>query len=91
MPEFDVAPIEPVVVDKINIYDTDRLKLNLQDAKITGFCDWEITSYQIDAEKLHFVIEFILKHLDMDSTYDFDISVLLPLANKGLIHISSGI
>jgi len=89
LPEFDVAPIEPIVIDRINIYDTDNLKLNIQDSKVTGFCNWEITSHQIDAEKLHFVIEFTLKHLDMDSTYDFDIRVLMPLANKGLIHIST--
>ncbi|XP_071555953.1 uncharacterized protein [Temnothorax nylanderi] len=88
IPEFNVLPIEPLIVEEIVVYDTDQLKLNLKDSKVRGICDFDITSsHTIPETYLNF--NFILKHLTMNSTYNFDIRVLVSLANKGLVHISA--
>jgi len=91
IPELNVAPIEPMNIDEIVIYNIDNLKLSVKKLKIRGFCDFIINSLQVSSDKLHFDLDLILKHLDMESVYDFDIRILVPLANKGLIHISAGI
>ena len=91
MPELNVAPIEPMNIDEIIIYNTDNLKLNVKESKIRGFCDFVINSLQVSSDKLHFDFDFVLKHLDMESVYNFDMRVLVPLANKGLVHVSAGI
>jgi len=90
MPEFNVLPTEPVIIDKIVIYDTNNLKLDLQNSKITGYCDFVVKSFNITPDKLHFDLDFLMKHLNMDSIYNFDIRILVRLANKGLVHLSAG-
>ncbi|XP_012054712.1 PREDICTED: uncharacterized protein LOC105617768 [Atta cephalotes] len=89
IPELNVAPIEPMNIDEIVIYNIDNLKLSVKKSKIRGFCDFIINSLQVSSDKLHFDLDLILKHLDMESVYDFDIRILVPLANKGLIHVST--
>jgi len=90
MPEFNVSSTEPVTIDEIVVYNTDNLKLYLKDSKLKGFCDFIISSLNISPDKLHFDLDFTFKHIDMDSLYDFDIRLLVPLAHKGLIHVSAG-
>ncbi|XP_011705003.1 PREDICTED: uncharacterized protein LOC105460268, partial [Wasmannia auropunctata] len=87
MPEYDIPPLEPVTIDKIVIYNTDNLKLSVEDSKIRGFCDFEIKSINISPDQLQFDVDFMLKHLEMDSTYDFDIRLLVSLANRGLVKV----
>ncbi|XP_011879799.1 PREDICTED: uncharacterized protein LOC105568603 [Vollenhovia emeryi] len=89
MPEFNVGPTEPIIIDKIVIYDTDSLKLYLRDAKLSGYCDFVVNSVHTDPDRLHFVIDITIKHFNMNVLYDFDIHVLVPLANKGLAIITS--
>ncbi|TGZ50586.1 uncharacterized protein [Temnothorax longispinosus] len=88
IPEFNVLPIEPVIIEEIVIYDTDKLKLNIKDSKVRGICDFDITSSHIIPET-YYKFNFILKHLTMNSTYDFDIRVLVSLANKGIVYVSA--
>ncbi|XP_011631201.1 uncharacterized protein LOC105423224 [Pogonomyrmex barbatus] len=89
MSEFNILPIEPIIIDKIIIYDTDNLKLSVKDIKINGFCDFVVNFVHTDSEKLHFNFDVLFKHLFMNATYDFDVRVLVSLANKGLIYIFS--
>lgn len=91
MPELNVVPMEPINIDEIVIYNTDNLKLSIKESKTSGFCDFVINSSKIFPDKFHFDIDFVFKHLDMDARYDVDMRILVPLTNKGLIHISTGI
>jgi len=90
MPEFNLSPIEPVTIDEIVIYNTDNLKLYLKDSNITDFCNFVVSSLNISPDKLHFDIDFIFKHLNMNSLYDVDIRLLVQIAHKGLVHVSAG-
>ncbi|XP_025991022.1 uncharacterized protein LOC113002644 [Solenopsis invicta] len=89
LPEFNVPPSQPITIDKIVIYDTNNLKLSVEDVKLTDFCDFEITSNNVSSDKLRF--EFALKYdrIVMDGTYNFDIQLLVSLANKGLFHVTT--
>ncbi|XP_011705838.1 PREDICTED: uncharacterized protein LOC105461043, partial [Wasmannia auropunctata] len=89
MSEFDISPVEPITIDKMVIFNTDNLKLNLEDLKIKGFCNLEVKSVNISPDKLHFDIDVTLKNIDADSKFDFDIRLLVSLANKGMIKFST--
>ncbi|XP_011705213.1 PREDICTED: uncharacterized protein LOC105460456, partial [Wasmannia auropunctata] len=88
MPEFDIPPSEPIIIDKIVVYNTTNLKLNLEDVKVTGFCNFEIKSINTSSDRLHFVMDVVQKHIDVDSKYDVDIRILVSFVNKGMIHVS---
>ncbi|XP_011705019.1 PREDICTED: uncharacterized protein LOC105460288 [Wasmannia auropunctata] len=89
MPEFNLSPTEPVIIDEIEIFNTNSLKFHLRDSKIRGYCDIDVKSANTSADRLHLDFDFVLRHLEMDSKYDFDIRLLVSLANKGLIHFST--
>ncbi|XP_018365461.1 PREDICTED: uncharacterized protein LOC108762784 [Trachymyrmex cornetzi] len=89
MPELNVPPLEPINIDELVIYNTDNLKLSVKESKITGFCNFVINSLQVSSDKHHFDLDVTFKHLDMESVYDFDMHVLVPLANKGMVHVSA--
>lgn len=91
IPELDISPNEPLRIDKIIIYDTNNLKLQLKDLNISGICDFTIKSFHVEPEKFHYRFDVILHHLKVDTIYDVDINLLVSIANKGLAHISSGI
>lgn len=91
IPELDISPNEPTVIDKIVIYDMDNLKLHLEDTKIYGKCDFIVKSFEIDPTKYNYKFDIVFHNLKMDTVYDFDINLLVSIANKGLAHITSGI
>jgi len=90
IPEFNISPVEPIIIDKIVIYDTDNLKLFLKDAKITRICDIIINSVHTDPERLHFNFELLLNHVYMNTSYNFNMHVLVPLASEGQGTITAG-
>ncbi|KYM94241.1 PREDICTED: uncharacterized protein LOC108781485 [Cyphomyrmex costatus] len=85
---INVLMNQSIFMDKINIYDTNNLKLILKDIKIHGVCeDLSIRFVHADSNRLHFDFEAVLEKLKVNATYDFDIHILVPLANKGLVTI----
>ncbi|XP_011689932.1 PREDICTED: uncharacterized protein LOC105451267 [Wasmannia auropunctata] len=88
MPEFDIPPSEPLIIDKIIIFNTNNLKLNLEDVKVTGFCNFEIKSVNTSSDRLHLKMNVVQKHIDVHSKYDVDIRILVSLVNKGLVNVS---
>lgn len=82
LPELNVPPSEPVIIDKVVIYDTNNLKLNIADVKIKSFCNFDITFYNVSFNKLRFELDFILKHIIVDVMYNFNVQLLVPLSHK---------
>ncbi|XP_036144201.1 uncharacterized protein LOC105839958 isoform X1 [Monomorium pharaonis] len=89
LPEFNLPPQEPIIIDKVVIYDTDNLKLSLKDVNVRGFCNLTVTSHYASPDRRHLEFNFTLKNLTTDSVYNFDIRLLVSLANEGLIHVTS--
>ncbi|EGI59297.1 hypothetical protein G5I_12553 [Acromyrmex echinatior] len=79
---------QSILIDKIVIFDTNNLKLSLEDIKILGICDnLNIKYVHVDPDRLHYDGEIVIGKLRINSSYDFNIRVLVPLANKGLVTI----
>jgi len=90
IPEFNISPVNPIIVDKIVIYDTDNLKLFLKDVKFTKFCDEVIVnSVHTDPERLHFNFKVLLNQIYINSLYNFNIHILMFLANEGSVTITA--
>ncbi|XP_077262772.1 uncharacterized protein LOC143897761 [Temnothorax americanus] len=82
-PDLNIPPGEPLIIDKIVIFDANNIKLYLKDAKTYKFCDFVVNSVNADFEKLHFDIDLSLRHIYTKVTYDFAIHLLVPLGHKG--------
>ncbi|XP_036143724.1 uncharacterized protein LOC118644140 [Monomorium pharaonis] len=89
IPEFNLPPQEPLIIDKIDIFDTDNLKMFIKNSKIRGICNFDVTSYNVSSDRLHFEFNFTIKNLSTDSVYNADIRLLVSFANEGLVYITS--
>ena len=47
------------------------------------YMDFVVNSVQTNPERLHFDIDLIFRQLYLNATYDFDIRLLVRVANKG--------
>ncbi|XP_024877747.1 uncharacterized protein LOC112458375 [Temnothorax curvispinosus] len=87
--ELNIPPSEPLTIDKIVIFDANNIKLDLKDVKLYRYCDFVVNSVNTDFEKLHFDIDFLLRHIYIKVTYDFNIHLLVPVAHKGPADITA--
>lgn len=90
IPELDIPSNDPLVLDNLVISDTPNNKLYMKDVQVLGLCNFTINSLDADLEKLHFDAKLSFRHIQMNGTYDFDIRILVPIAHKGNIYISTG-
>ncbi|XP_071645963.1 uncharacterized protein [Temnothorax longispinosus] len=90
MPELNLPPNEPLIIDKLVVYDTANVKLHLSDVKVYGICDFVINSVHANPDKLHYDFNVNVKALRFDAMYDFNIHILLTqIAHKGILHVTS--
>ncbi|TGZ56567.1 Uncharacterized protein DBV15_06350 [Temnothorax longispinosus] len=75
--------IEPLMFDKIVIFDEPNVKLYVQNVEVYGNCDFVITSINVDPDRLHFNFNYLMKRYVINTTYDFNIRLLVPVAHKG--------
>lgn len=87
--ELNLPKPEPLDIDKLVISETDNNKISLNNVQITGLCDYQINSFHADLEKLHFNIDASFKRLYLNGTYDVDVHILVPLASKAPIYLTS--
>lgn len=90
IPELKVPPIEPLIIDKIAMTETNNNKIYLKDLVVNGLCDFDITSFHLDLEKNSFDIDISFKHIHINATYDFDVRILVPIVQQGKIAITTG-
>ncbi|KYN02903.1 hypothetical protein ALC62_06302 [Cyphomyrmex costatus] len=88
-PEINIPSYEPIVLDKVIIFDTNDVKLYLRDMKVYGFCDLVVNSVRTNLERNHFDLDILFRHLYLNATYDFDIRLLVRIANKGPVEATS--
>jgi len=89
IPELDIQPNDPFVIDKLIISDTANSKISLINAQVTGLCDFVVKYFQSDLEKLHFDFDLEFRRIQMNATYDFDIRLLVPIVHKGPVYITT--
>ncbi|XP_011060091.1 PREDICTED: uncharacterized protein LOC105149405 [Acromyrmex echinatior] len=89
IPELDIQPNDPFVIEKLIISDTSNSKISLTNAQVTGLCDFVVKYLQSDLEKLHFDFELVFRRIQMNATYDFDIRLLVPIVHTGPVYITT--
>lgn len=90
IPELDIPSNDPLVLHTLVISDTPNTKLYMRDVKVSGLCSFTINSFHADLEKLHYNAKISFERIIMNGTYDFDVHVLVPIANKGNVYITTG-
>lgn len=90
IPELDVQPSNPFLLDKLVISDTSNTKIAIKDTKVSGLCDFEIKFLHADIDKLHFDVNLLFRRINLNATYDFNVRLLVPIVQTGLVYITTG-
>lgn len=89
--DLNTPPLEPLNIDKLVISETANNKIYLKNIQITGLCDYIINSASTDLDKTTFNIDVSFNRLYLNGTYDIDIHILVPIAYKSPIYLTTGI
>ncbi|KAL0101149.1 hypothetical protein PUN28_018775 [Cardiocondyla obscurior] len=88
IPEFNLSSIEPIVIDRIAVFDAENFKLHVKNVKVTRVCDYTVQYARTDSNRLYLELEFRFNRLIVSTEYEFNAHVLVPLKNEGLLSIS---
>ncbi|KYM94240.1 hypothetical protein ALC62_15148, partial [Cyphomyrmex costatus] len=88
MPELNILPLEPLIIDKLIIFDAENIKSNVKNIKTYGFCDFDVNSVYSNSDRNHISLDFNLKHLQLNGSYDFNARLLTQIVYNGLIQIT---
>jgi len=89
IPELDILPNDPFIINELVISDTPNSKIALRDVRVSGLCDFDIKYFHVDLDKLHFDVDLLFKRFQVNATYDFDIRLLVPIIQKGPVYITT--
>ncbi|EFN61232.1 Putative beta-carotene-binding protein [Camponotus floridanus] len=87
--DLNIPPLEPLNIDKLVISETANNKIYLNNVQITGLCDFIINSVSVDLDKIIFNIDTSFNRLYLNGTYDIDIHILVPIAYKAPIYLTT--
>jgi len=90
IPELNIPSGNPYTFDELVIVDMPNIKIYIRDAKVMGICDFVVKFLHIDFDKLHFEIKLLFKQIQVNTTYDLNIYLLVPIVYKGLVYITIG-
>ncbi|KAL0101153.1 hypothetical protein PUN28_018778 [Cardiocondyla obscurior] len=90
IPELNIHSNNPLLLDELAIFDSPENKLFIKDTKVIGLCNFVINFFHIDIDKLHFDVDLLFKNIQINGTYDLNLRVVVPIAHKAEIHISTG-
>ncbi|XP_071579346.1 uncharacterized protein [Temnothorax nylanderi] len=88
IPELNIPPNDPFIVDKLVISETPDIKLYNKNMQIRGLCDYNVSYFHADMENFHFDLDLVFNHIRVNTTYDFDIRILIPIVQKGPLYIT---
>ncbi|KAL0101154.1 hypothetical protein PUN28_018778 [Cardiocondyla obscurior] len=89
IPELNIHSNNPLLLDELAIFDSPENKLFIKDTKVIGLCNFVINFFHIDIDKLHFDVDLLFKNIQINGTYDLNLRVVVPIAHKAEIHIST--
>ncbi|XP_011879797.1 PREDICTED: uncharacterized protein LOC105568601 [Vollenhovia emeryi] len=89
IPELDIPSNDPFILDKVALADTQGIKLYVRNAQIRGFCDFKINSFHADINNLQYDIVIVFDQIRANTTYDFNLNVLIPISHMGQLYITA--
>lgn len=90
IPELDVPSNDPLYLDKLTIADSNNVKLYVKNSAVSGLCDFDIKNFTMDLDTLRFNIKISFNRIYMNTTYDFNIRILVPIGYQGKVYITTG-
>lgn len=90
IPEIDIPPLESLVLPPLTLSETNNVKLYVKDVHVIGVCGFVINDAHLDLDKLKGNMNIQLNNILINSTYDFDIHILVALISKGPCFVSMG-
>ncbi|CAL1681947.1 unnamed protein product [Lasius platythorax] len=87
--DLGIPPLEPLDIKKLVISETSNSKIYINDVQITGFCGYVLNSFTVDLDKLNFDIDLSLNRIYLNGTYDIDVHILVPIAHKAPIYLTT--
>lgn len=88
MPELNILPLEPLIINNLSIFNADNFNTSMRDTKLYGFCDFVVNSVYTNPDRSHFNLDLNFKHLYLNGTYDFGLRLLMQINHKGMIQIT---
>lgn len=90
LPELDIPSNDPFIFDQLIIFNTSNSKLYLRNGQVMGLCDFNVNYLHADLENFHFDIDFLFDQIRINATSDFNVRLLVPIAYKRQIYITTG-
>lgn len=89
IPELDVPSIDPLIIDKLVLFDTNIIKIYATNIQIENICNSNITYLHID--DLNFDIDLTFDQIRINTTYNMDLRFTIPMQFKGRLNLILGI
>ncbi|KAJ8673665.1 hypothetical protein QAD02_004927 [Eretmocerus hayati] len=85
IPELNVPGIEPMEVEEIPLSELKDFRAVAYNVKLSGVSNFKIKFLHVDLEKQQIDLEIIFPKIIMNSDYDVNAKILVPIHEKGPI------
>ncbi|KAL6255415.1 hypothetical protein P5V15_013750 [Pogonomyrmex californicus] len=89
IPELDIESNNPFYLDKLTIFNLSMITLFVENTQVTGLCDFVINFLHVEMDKMHFDVDLLFKRIQINATYDLNIRLLVPIASRGKVYITT--
>lgn len=90
IPEMEIPPLKLLTIPKLILSDTNNVRLYVKDAHIMGLCNFVVNNANVDLDKLKINLNISIPNVLINSTYDFNIHVMVPIISKGRLFLTVG-
>ncbi|XP_012219407.1 protein takeout [Linepithema humile] len=87
IPELDIPSNDPLYLDKLIISESNSVKLYVKNTEVSGLCDFTIKNFTMNLDTLRYATKISFNRIYMNTTYDFNIRILVPIAYQGKVYI----
>lgn len=89
IPELDILPNDPLYLENLVISNSNSVKIYIPTAAVNGLCDFDINNFTMDFDKLNFNAQISFKRIYINTTFDFNIRILVPIVYQGKAYITT--
>jgi len=90
---MEIPSLEPLFIPQLIIANTNNIKLYTDKAQVMGVCNFVANDVDVDLkneDKLKLYFNISLNNILLNSTYNFDMHLIMALATKGNFLIKAG-
>lgn len=87
IPELEVPSIEPMILDKITLSDSNNFRAIAQNVKLHGLSNFQAKFLHVDLENKRLDIDLIFKKVKLNADYNVNARIVVPIGGTGPIDI----